>query len=227
MDRGRSLGLVGGLGVGATVHYYKQLAAAHEKRGRKMDLVMVHAQTERVFSYIKAGDREGLAEYLSHYIERLKEAGAEIAAIPAISPHYGVRELTVISPLPLLNVFDALNKEIKRRALKRVALFGTRFVTESSMFGMLEGVDVIKPLPAEIEYVNRIYLELVINAEGTEEQHQGLTELAWKLCKRDQLDAIVLAGTDFTTLFDEGNTEFPRVDCAAIHLQAIVKGLLH
>lgn len=227
MERGRSLGLIGGLGVGATVHYYKQLAIAHEKRARRMDLVMVHAQTQRVFSFIKAGDRDGLAEYLFRYIERLRDAGAEVAAIPAISPHYCVRELIGISPLPLFNVFDALNKEIKRRALKRVGLFGTRFVTESSMFGMLEGVEVIKPLPAEVEYVNRIYLELVINAEGTEEQHRGLTELAWKRCKRDNLDAIILAGTDFTTLFDQGNAEFPRVDCAAVHLRAIVKGLLH
>jgi aspartate racemase len=227
MDKGRSLGVVGGLGVGATVHYYKQLAAAHEKRMRRMDLAMVHAQTDRVFSYIKAGNREGMAEYLCHYIERLKDAGAEVAAIPAISPHYCIRELIEISPLPLFNVFDALNKEIKQRALKRVGLFGTRFVTESSMFGMLEGVEVIKPKPDEIEYVNRIYLDLVIHASGTEEQFQGLTELAWKRCKRDNLDAIILAGTDFTVLFDEGNTEFPRVDCATVHLRAIVKGLLH
>jgi aspartate racemase len=227
MDSGRSLGMIGGLGVGATVHYYQQLAAAHEKRVRTMDLVMVHAQTERVFSYIKAGDREGLAEYLCHFVERLKEAGAEVAAIPAISAHYAIRELVDISPLPLFNVFDALNKEIKQRALKRVGLFGTRFVTESSMFGMLEDVEVIKPKPDEIEYVNRIYLDLVIHASGTEEQHRGLTELAWKRCKRDNLDAIILAGTDFTTLFDEGNTEFPRVDCAALHLRAMVKGLLH
>ena len=95
------------------------------------------------------------------------------------------------------------------------------------MFGMLEEVDVIKPMPDEVEYVNRIYLDLVIHGEGSEEQHQGLTELAWRRCKRDNLDAIILAGTDFTALFNEGNTEFPRVDCAALHLRAIVKGLLH
>jgi aspartate/glutamate racemase len=46
------------------------------------------------------------------------------------------------------------------------------------------------------------------------------------LCERERLDAIVLAGTDFVVLFDEGNTEFPSVDCAALHLRAIVDGLL-
>ena len=192
-----------------------------------MDLVMVHAQTARVFSFIKEGNPDGLAEYLCLYLERLKEAGAEVAAIPAVAPHYCMRELTGMSPLPLFNIFDAVNMEIKRRSLKRVGLFGTRFVTESSMFGMLEDVDVIKPTPDEMEYVNRIYLDLVIHGEGTEEQHLGLTELAYKRCKRDNLDAIILAGTDFTALFNEGNTEFPRVDCAALHLRAIVKGLLH
>ena len=40
-------------------------------------------------------------------------------------------------------------------------------------------------------------------------------------------DALRNSDNDFTVLFDEGNTEFPRVDCATVHLRAIVKGLLH
>jgi aspartate/glutamate racemase len=40
------------------------------------------------------------------------------------------------------------------------------------------------------------------------------------------LDLIVLAGTDLTLLFDDTNTSFPFIDCAALHIAAIAEGLL-
>jgi len=99
MNTSRCLGLVGGLGVGATIHYYQKLAKAHEAQGRTLDVVIVHAETSRVFEHVQADDRDGLAEYLTGYIRRLKVAGAELIAIPAVTPHFCVRELIATSPL--------------------------------------------------------------------------------------------------------------------------------
>src|SRR5947209_4662886 len=115
MNEGRCLGLLGGLGVGATVHYYRNLAKRHDERGRTLDIVVSHSETSRVFEYVKTRDRDGLAGYLLGFIRRLKAAGAEFAAIPAITPHYCIRELNEISPLPLFNIFDPLVEELALR----------------------------------------------------------------------------------------------------------------
>jgi aspartate/glutamate racemase len=61
---------------------------------------------------------------------------------------------------------------------------------------------------------------------GSEEQHRNLTALAHTLLKRDGVDPIILAGNDLALLFNETNTDFPSIDCAALHLQAILKDLL-
>src|SRR5580700_10207451 len=98
MDKGRCLGLVGGLGVGAAVYYYGQLAKAHVEHRRRMDLAMVHAETDTIFAYAKAGDREGMAGYLCGFLERLKAAGAEFGVVPSVTPHFCIRELAAISP---------------------------------------------------------------------------------------------------------------------------------
>ena len=74
----RCLGL-----VGAAVHYYQNLANAHASQGLPLELVMAHAETDRVFGYVQAGDRTGLAEYLAGFAQRLKAAGAEFLAVPA------------------------------------------------------------------------------------------------------------------------------------------------
>jgi aspartate racemase len=226
MNRFRCLGLVGGLGVGATIYYYKTLAKAYEAEGRALEIVIANAQTPRVFEYVKAGDREGLAEYLNGFIRRLEAAGADIAAIPAVTPHFCVRELLATSPLPLFNIFDPLIKEVAARAARRVAIFGTRFVMESALFGQLSKVEIIQARPEEVDYIHNNYVELAQKGEGSEEQHNGLTALALTLCRREGIDAIILAGTDLALLFNAANTDFPSIDCAALHLQSILSGLL-
>ena len=226
MNKTRCLGLVGGLGVGATIHYYEKLAKAHEAQGRTPDIVIVHAETSRVFDYVQADDRKGLAEYLAGYIRRLEAAGAAVAAIPAVTPHFCVRELIAASPLPVFNIFEPLIRELAARAARRVAVFGTRFVMESALFGEVNEVEIIKARPHEVDYIHNTYVELARTGKGSEEQHRKLTALAHTLIKRDGLDAIILAGTDLALLFNETNTDFPNLDCAALHIQAILSELL-
>jgi len=226
MNTSRCLGLVGGLGVGATIQYYEKLAKAHEALGRTLDIVIVHAETSRVFEHVQADDRDGLAEYLTAYIRRLKAAGAELIAIPAVTPHFCVRELMAISPLPVFNIFEPLVQELAARAARRVAVFGTRFVMESALFGEVNEVEIVKSRPQEMDYIHNTYVELARTGEGSEDQHRNLTALAHALLKRDGVDAIILAGTDLALLFYETNTDFPYIDCAALHLQEILNELL-
>src|SRR5579864_7103845 len=83
----RCLGLVGGLGVGATVHYYQELVKEHAARGAVPNIVMVHADMQRVLGDAGAGRTAQLAAYLAELISRMARAGAEIAVIPAVTPH--------------------------------------------------------------------------------------------------------------------------------------------
>jgi aspartate racemase len=222
MEKRPCIGLIGGLGPGAAMHYYKKLAESHARRHVPLDLVMVHAETSRVFEYAAADDREGLARYLSGFIDRLRSAGADLAVIPAVTPHLCIRELSVLSSLPVLNLFDPLVKKFSSGSVRRIGVFGTRFVIESALFGMADGVEVVQPRQDEVEYIHRTYVELAQTGQGSEEQYRGLTEFAINFCERDHLDAILLAGTDLSLIFHEGNMQFPYIDCAALHIEAIL-----
>jgi len=225
MNSSRCLGLVGGLGVGATVHYYRKLAEGCEKLGFPLDIVITNAQMTRVFESAGANDRAGLAEYLNGYLRRMKAAGAEIAAIPAVTPHFCVKELVAISALPLVSIFEPLVEELGRRSARRVAIFGTRFVMASELFGAVTGVEFVKPKADEMDLIHNIYVELAASGKGSSEQHETLSALAKTLVSRDGVDAIIFAGTDLTLLFNETNTDFPYVDCAGLHIEAILKQL--
>ncbi|HKV81789.1 MAG TPA: aspartate/glutamate racemase family protein [Candidatus Sulfotelmatobacter sp.] len=223
MKNSRCVGLVGGLGVGATVHYYEQLARGCEKFGFALDIVITHAQTPLVFAYVEARDRTGLAEYLNGYIQRTQAAGAEMAAITAITPLFCAKELAATSALPIVSLLDPLNRELAMRKARRVAIFGTRFVIESDMFGTLSSVEVVRPAPDEVDMIHNTYVDLAATGEPSAEKHKKLTSLAHRLVARDAVDTILLAGTDLTLLFNETSTDFPHVDCAALHIREILR----
>lgn len=207
----RNFGLIGGLGPGATIHYYRELAKAESG-----EFLIVQADMDRVRGYVERGDRAGLAEYFAPMIERLARGGAEVAAISAVTPHICIRELEKISALPLVNIIETTAAEIRSRGYQRVALFGTRFVVESRMFDMLDGVEVV--VPEQVETIHSAYMNIV---NGGTEDRTTLTRIAQQL----PVDAIVLAGTDLAQVFDETNTEFPHVDCAKVHIHAILREL--
>jgi len=221
----RCLGLIGGLGVGATIHYYRELAKAHEIHGSKLQLMTVHADIERVLKHADAGESNQLAKYLAELIGRMQAGGAHIAAISAVTPHLCVNDLLAISPLPLVNLLDAVNDEIHARRIRRVAVFGTRFTVDSNLFGQLPKLEFVKPHRHEVDHIHNAYLKLARDAENSQESFQVLTELAQKLCKRETVDAIILAGTDLSVIFNEANTDFPHVDCAGVHIASIVRHL--
>jgi aspartate racemase len=226
MNTGRCIGLVGGLGVGATVHYYSKLAEKHKRKNLLLDLVMAHAEASEGLRLISAGDRAGLAAYLAGFLRRLAAAGAEFAVIPAVTPHYCIDELSPLSPVPILNIFDPLREHLSRLSIRKIAVFGTRFVMGSDLFGMVTGVEFVRARPDELDAIHRMYWTLVESGRGSAEIYDGLTRLAQTFVSRDGADAILLAGTDLALVFNETNTDFPAIDCAALHLDAVGKAAL-
>ena len=221
---GRCLGLIGGLGPGATVHYYRALIAAHAAQGRVARMLIAHADVDRARALAESKSLDELARYLAGLIESTAAAGAEMAAIVAITPHICAAELAALSPLPLIDMVSEVADAIRVRGLKRVALFGTRSTVESRMFGRL-GVDVVMPKPDEIDRIHNTYLDVLYD-RSTPAQIDALRELARTLIARDGAEAVLLAGTDLSMVMNEESAGFPTLDCAGVHIAAITKRLV-
>jgi len=216
-------GLVGGLGVGATVFYYEQLAKAHSDQGEPMHLVIAHADMTRVLEHVRSGESIELAEYFAGLIRRLADAGASFVAINAVAPHFCYRDLVPRSVLPLVNLGEKPAQEIQVRGYRRVSLFGTRFAMESGLFGLLGNVEIVKPSLIQIDEIHSLYSTIAKTGRGNARQFNALSRIAEDVLNETGVDAIVLAGTELSLVFNEENMPFPAVDCARLHLQAILE----
>lgn len=222
---GRCLGLIGGLGPGATVHYYRELVGAHEKRARVPHIMIAHADVHRVYAAVTAKDFDGLARYLAGLVTQMAAGGAEVTAIVAATPHICADQLVALSPLPLVNMLTEVARAVRTRGLKRVALLGTRFTIETRMFGCLGDIEVTMPQADEIERIHGIYSDFVAGG-GSGAQADELRKLAQTFVARDGAQAVLIAGTDLSAVFTESNAGFAMLDCAGVHIDAIVRRLL-
>jgi aspartate racemase len=218
----RHVGLIGGLGVGAAVIYYRAIAAGLADRGVVPRITIVHAHAPTALAHVTAGRIDELAEYLAGFVAELRSVGTELMAICAVTPHIALGPLTKRAPVPIIDMLEVTAHGLHERGCSRIALFGPRFTIETELFGALDGFDVIPPRPHEIDEIHRIYLELATAGHTSAANVEALRELAGTIRRRDRVDAVVLAGTDLNLIFDEASAGFPAFDCASAHVGAIL-----
>ncbi len=223
------VGIVGGLGVGATVHYYERIAVACKARGVTPDLVITHADVDHGQGLVRAGKLDELAAYLCGFLDRMARAGADFMVLPAVTPHIAIDRLKTRSPRPLIDIVETLGAELRARKVRRVSLLGTVFTIQGSLWGQLEryapDVEIVKPQPDEIAFAGAAYQRILDTQRADPEDADGLRRLAAELQRRDGVETILLAGTDLALMFDETTAGFPAIDVARLHIDAIVERL--
>ena len=216
------IGLIGGIGPAATVYYYERLVKAFASAERELELTIVNAEVGRLVRNLDCDNRSDQAEEFVRLATRLRAAGAECVVISSIGGHFCIREFEPICPLPIINGITALKADIDRRRLKRVGLLGTRTVMSSHLYGALPNVRVISPEGRSLDVAHKDYIAIGTTGHANDRQRKRLVEIGEELCQRGA-EAVILGGTDLNVVFREQCFEFPIIDSAEVHIDAIVR----
>jgi aspartate racemase len=220
----RAVGLIGGLGPGATIHYYEHLTREFVARSVTPRLFISHADMKFVLERVGAGALDELADYFAEHVESLARAGADFVGIGSVTPHICSPQLRARISLPFLDLIDCTRSELSRRGARRIAILGTQFVMRSDMYGRLDGFDVVRLAADALDLVHENYMKIAAAGavEGSGADVEGIRAVA-QGCVRDQgSDVVILAGTELSLAFQEADCGFPALDCARAHLDAIV-----
>jgi aspartate racemase len=219
------LGLIGGLGPAATVFYYDGLLRAHAERSSSPRLLVSHADQHAVLRALSRGELPRLTNYLARLANDLAKAGADVVAIAAITPHVCGPQLLDALRVPFVDATEAIGEAVQRRRLTRVAVFGSKFTMESSLFGRLGGVDLAQPTVREAKSIQSIYVRTEARQASSDDVDE-LGRIAHRLCTEDRADAVILAGTAFSLISHALRPDVRFVDCGRVHLDAIMNALL-
>jgi|SoiMethySBSTD1v2_1073268.scaffolds.fasta_scaffold32796_5 aspartate racemase len=217
------IGLIGGIGPAATEFYYRNLVRAHVAASRVLELTIVQADIRDLVQNMSDGAPDKQAEIFLRLARRLQAAGAEVVAVTSIAGHFCIRELEALSPLPVINAIPEIEAALVNRGLRRVGLLGTRVVMQSRIYGGVNAVDVVAPQGESFDATHNAYVAMAAAGQADDQQRELLFSVGNDLCGKQGAEAVVLAGTDLFLAFEGRECGFPTIDCARVHIDALIR----
>lgn len=216
------IGLVGGIGVAASLVYYQRLVAATEAKGARLRLTLSHGDIQTLIKNNLADLRKPQAEIFARQIAELKGAGAEVAALTSLGAHYCFDELEALSSLPLVSAVAPLDSFFAAQGLKRVGLLGTRVVMRTRLYGQLKHTQAIA-LDEDIETLGQNYQDVAVAGVCTPRQRQLFIDAGRQMVEEQGAEAIVLAGTDLNLAFDGQEPGYRVIDALDVHVELLAR----
>jgi aspartate racemase len=214
------IGLIGGIGPAATEFYYRGLIDRHAASETPLNLTIAHADVREMARNLVCRDAKKQAEVFAKLLQRLRAAGAELAAVTSMGGHFCIGELEAISPIPLLNALPVVAAAIAERAYTTVGIIGTRMVMETRLYGAISSATVLVPEDDEFEEVQANYSAMAMVGRVTDGQRDVFFRAGRRLVDRGA-EAVLLGGTDMFLAFQGEDCRFPVLDLADVHVDAI------
>lgn len=211
------IGLIGGIGVAATVVYYQRLTTAAAARGApKLELTIVHGEIQELIRNNLADRRAEQAQAFLPLVTRLKDAGCDCIALSSLGAHFCLDELAVLSPLPIVSAVAPLDAYFVDQGIRRVGLLGTRVVMRTRLYGQLARTDALA-LDDEIEILGQAYQDVAIAGTCSTAQRELFLDAGQRMVAAGA-EAIVLAGTDLNLAFDRQDPGYRVIDALDVHV---------
>ena len=217
------IGLIGGIGPAATDYYHRRLISAFASRKTPLDMTIVHANSPTLLNNLERNDIGAQVEIFNGLTDRLAAAGAECVVVTAIAGHFCIDAFKQTSPLPVIDLLTEVNRSVNERKLKKVGILGTRTVMQTKFYSALNSAEVIPPNGRALDDVHSAYVSMAASGHVTSDQRAVFDSTSEWMIREANVDAILLGGTDLALVYREDQTQFPVVDCAAIHIDAVVR----
>jgi aspartate racemase len=229
----KALGIIGGVGPESTVEYYRTIIALYRERvgdGSYPQFIINSVDLKKPVDLITANDLAGVTRYLAEEIQKLARAGAEFALIAANTPHVVFAEVQAAIAIPLISIVEATRAAVKKRGLKRLALFGTRFTMQGTFYSKVfvrEGIELVLPDPSDQEYIHDKYMNELVLGKFLTETRAGLLAIVDRLKAEREIDGVILAGTELPLILQDATHHgVPLLDTMRIHAEAAVAEML-
>jgi aspartate racemase len=228
----KRLGLIGGLGPESTVDYYKLIIEKFRERtgdNSYPELIIDSLNVTKGIAFLNAGQHEALADYLVAAVQRLVKAGADFGAIAANTPHIVFNPMAARSPIPFISIVEAACAAVQAQGFRRVGLLGTRFTMTGRFYPELferVQLQLLTPTSDEIAYIHEKYIGELLVGVFKDSTRDELGKIIRRLITDEQLDVILLAGTELPLILRGVEFPIPMLDTAVIHVEAIVNEIL-
>jgi len=228
----KTLGLIGGTGPESTIDYYRLLTAQYREKmdGASPPVVINSVDLKKMITWMGANELDKVTDYLVEQFETLERAGVDFAALTANTPHIVFDEIKSRVSLPLISIVEAACERAQKLGLKSVGLFGTRYTMQApfypKVFSRTE-IKLVTPNAEEQEYIHEKYFGELLKDTFLPETRAKFLEIADEMKARDNVEAIILGGTEIPLLLrTEEHNGIQLLDTTRIHVDRLIEEML-
>lgn len=174
---------------------------------------------------IHRGDWAAVGEIMLSSANKLAATGAEFLICPDNTIHQAMMYVRDRSPLPWLHIAEVVADEAARRGYRRLALTGTRWLVESSVYPAqltARGIEYARPTAEERAEINRIILDELIYGVFKPESIVCFQQVIARL-KDEGCDAVVLGCTEIPLIISDDNSPLPTLDSTRLLARAALR----
>ena len=229
----KTLGVIGGIAPESTIDYYRTIIALYRTRkadGSYPPILINSIDLQRVLAMVGAGQLAALTDWMLTELEKLERAGADFAIMGSNTPHIVFDEVEGRSPLPLISIVAETAAVAKTRGLKRLALFGTKFTMQGSVYRDVfarQEMTVVVPDSPDQDFIHQKYMSELVAGIFLPETRAGLLAIVDKLAQQAGIDGVILGGTELPLILrDPAHNRIPFLDTTKIHVEAAVDEML-
>ena len=223
----RTIGLIGGMSWQSSRLYYDRInqMVAERKGGAHSAKIIINSMDFAPLAKLQAeGDWRRAGAMLADMAQALERAGADVIAIGANTMHKVASQVTASVSIPLLNIGDALIKELRGDARSRPLLLGTRYTMEDSfLIDHLgnKGIGAVTPDKADRDALHAIIYNELIKGIVTDDARTTVQAMIDRSGDKEA-DSVIFACTEIGMLFRPTEVGLPGYDTLELHAAALV-----
>jgi aspartate racemase len=228
----RMLGIVGGVGPESTADYYRRLIGRWRERGPAgtyPSILVDSLNSKPVLDALLGGDLEPTERLFDASVARLAGAGAQLGLIASVTMHLVFDRVAAASPIPMLSILEALVNAAREGGIRRPGVLATRPTTEGEFFARpfeAAGIELVRPEEADLAFVHEVYFEELVKGNFSDETRARLVEVIERMKARDDVDAVILGGTELPLILREpAYAGVPVLDATGVHVEAAIDWL--
>jgi len=224
------IGIIGGIAPPSTVDYYQRIITAFQEKNntRNYPSILINSiDMTRMLDLIAKQQYDVLTDYLIVEINKLKNGGADFAAMASNTPHIVFDQLRNKSVLPLISIVEAALASAKKFGCKKLCLFGTKSTMQGGFYQSgfsKEGIEIITPPPESQNYIHDKYMNELVKGIFLEETKKAFINIVQYMKKQNSIEGLILGGTELPFILKEEDfINFKLFNTTEIHVENIVK----
>ena len=224
------IGIIGGIAPPSTIDYYQKIISGFQEKGktRQYPSILINSiDMTQMLEFVAKKKYDALVDYISREIQKLKDGGADFAAVASNTPHIVFEQLQKRSSIPLISIVDVTVEYAKKLGMKKLGLFGTKSTMQSGFYQTgfsKEGIEIITPQIESQNYIHDKYMNELVKGIFLSETKKKLIDITNEMIELNDIEGLILGGTELPFILKEEDfINFKLLNTTEIHVESILK----